>query len=347
MIVKLSMDQITIKDIARALNLSNSTVSRALKGSYQISEATQKLVKDYAVKHHYRPNVLAQSLKSRRSKSIGVIFPSVSNNFFGEVTNGIEAVASTSHYQVVIVQTNESAEKELDNIKQLILRSVDGLLISCTTQTTDTAFFQELLNDGFPIIFIDRTIGNLAAHCVVADNVDGAYQATLHLIEQGYQRIAQITSSPNVSITIQRLQGYFKALNQNNLTVEDDYIKYCQHGGMDDAEVERAVTELMQMPNPPDAILTASDRITIKCFSVLLKKGIDIPGQVALAGFSNFSAPELFNPSLTTVKQPAFEMGKAAVELMLGLLESKHPPTEFVKKVLPTELLIKSSSLKK
>ena len=338
------MEQITIKDIAKALNLSNSTVSRALKSSYQISEATQKLVKDYAELHNYRPNILAQSLKSKKSKSIGVLFPAVANNFFAEVMNGIESIANKQNYQVIISQTHESSERELENMKHLMLRSVDGLLISFASETIDVSYIEGLLDEGFPIVFFDRVIDQVNTHRVVADNAGGAFNATSHLINKGYKRIAHITSSPNISITRERLEGYYKALQKNGIPVIENYVKYCPYGGMNDDEVEAAVNELLEMKDPPDAIVTASDRITIKCFSSLKKKGIKIPGQVALAGFSNFSAPELFEPSLTTVKQPAFEIGKTAVELLLQLIESKRPIKQSDKKILATELTIRNST---
>jgi LacI family transcriptional regulator len=340
------MEQITIKDIAKALNLSNSTVSRALKSSYQISEATQQLVKDYAEQHNYRPNVLAQSLKSRKSKSIGVLFPAVANNFFAEVMNGIESIANKRSYQVIISQTHESAQRELENLKHLILRSVDGLLISFASETTDVSYISELHAEGFPIVFFDRVIDEVNAHRVVADNAGGSYNATLHLISMGYKRIAHITSSANISITNERLSGYKKALVEKGFSVNKQLIKYCSYGGMNDSEVEDAVNQLLSLSNPPDAIVTASDRITIKCFSLLKKRGINIPGQVALAGFSNFSAPELFDPSLTTVQQPAFEMGKTAVELLIQIIENKKKVIQFEKKVLATELVVRNSSIK-
>lgn len=341
------MNQITLKDIARALNLSNSTVSRALKSSYQISEATQKIVKEYAAQHNYRPNVLAQSLKSRKSKSIAVLFPAVANNFFAEVMNGIESIANKRNYQVTIAQTHESSERELENIKHLVMRSVDGLLISLSTETDDLSYINRLLDEDFPIVFFDRVIDKVNTHCVVADNVGGSYDATLHLVDMGYEKIAHITSSPNLSITKERMEGYTKALEKSGIAINNSYIKYCQYGGMYDDEVEAAVIGLLSMTDPPDAIVTASDRITIKCFSFLKRKGIKVPGQVALAGFSNFSAPELFDPSLTTVKQPAFEMGKTAVELLFQLIESKKPVKQFEKKILSTELVIRNSTIQK
>ena len=342
-----NMEKITIKDIARALNLASSTISRAMNSSYQISEATQRMVKEYAAKHNYHPNIMAQSLRGNKSRSIGVLFPTVANNFFAEVMNGIESIANKGNYQVTIAQTHESAARELEHIQHLKLRSVDGLLISLATQTTDLSYLNRLMDEGFPIVFFDRVINRGDAHCVVADNAGGSFEATCHLIQNGYKKIAHITSSANISITKERLDGYCKALNAGGIALNKNYIRYCEYGGMNDDEVETAINELLSMKEPPNAIITASDRITIKGFSVLKKLGIAIPGQVALAGFSNFSAPELFDPSLTTIKQPAFEMGKTAIELLIKQIESKKPIKQFEKKILPTELQIRNSTLRK
>lgn len=339
------MEQITIKDIAKALKFSSSTVSRALKGNHQISQATQKVVKEYAEKHNYHPNIMAQSLRGNKSRSIGVLFPAVANNFFAEVMNGIESIANKRNYQVTFTQTHESSTKELENIKHLMLRSVDGLLISLATETTELNYINNLLEERFPIVFFDRVIERVNAHCVVADNVGGSYNVTHHLIKNGYKKIAQITSSPNISITLGRLEGYYNALEEGGIANNKNYIKYCEYGGMYDEEVESAVSELFALKEPPDAIITASDRITIKCFSALKKRKIEIPSQVALAGFSNFSAPQLFEPSLTTIKQPAFEMGKTAVELLFKLIESKKPISQFETTILPTSLIVRNSTL--
>jgi LacI family transcriptional regulator len=339
-------DSITIKDIAKALNLSYSTVSRALMDSYKISDATKKLVKEYAEKNHYRPNLVAQSLKGNKSRSIGVLLCAVPNSFYAEVINGIESVASDKDYHVIITQSHESYEREQKNLEHLVWRSVDGLLVSLSTETKDISHFQKIHDQGTPIVFFDRVTDLIKTHQVVSDNVTGTYNAICHLIECGYTKIAHITSSPNISITTERLQGYWQALSENNIPFRELYIKYCPHGGMLPAEMEKAVDELLGSPEPPDAIFTASDRITIGTLSLLHKRGIKIPEQVAIAGFSNFSAPELFNPPLTTVRQPAFEMGKTATELLLQLIESKRAVTSFEKKMLPAELFIRKSTTK-
>ena len=337
-------DNITIKDIAKALNLSYSTVSRALKGNYKISEATRHLVKEYAEAHHYRPNLMAQSLKNQKSRCIGVVLCSIPNNFFAEVISGIESIAYSKDYLLIITQNLESYEREVKNLGNLTWRSVDGLLISLSTETKDISHFQKLHAQGLPMVFFDRVTDAIPAHQVITDNIGGAYQATRHLIERGYKRIATITSSPILSITRERLEGYKKALAAHNRPVRDEYIEYCPHGGMVSAEIESALQNLLQLPEPPDALLTASDRITIGSYSLIRSKGIIIPDEMAVAGFSNFNAPELFNPPLTTVRQNAFEMGKLAAELLIKQVESKILVTSFEKRVLPTELIVRSSS---
>jgi len=342
----MKLDQITIKDIAKALNLSIATVSRALRDSYKISPETKQKVVAYATAHNYRPNLMAQSLKNKKSRTIGVIISSVPNNFFAEVINGIEWVASQKDYHVIITQSHESYEKEIKNTEHLAWKSVDGLLVSLSTETCDVGHFKKLHDSGLPFVFFDRITNDIKTHLVVADNCGGAEKATQHLIEGGYKRIAHITSSVNTSITQKRLEGYFQALQLNNIPIDERYIKYCPHGGMNKEEIEIAIDELLALDNPPDALLTASDRLTIGSFSILKKRNIAIPDTIALAGFSNFSSPELFCPSLTTIHQPAFEMGKAAAELLIELIEAKRPVSTFKKIELPVELQIRDSSTK-
>lgn len=339
-------DAITIKDIARALGLSHSTVARALKGSYKISEETKRVVLAYAEEHNYRPNLFAQSLKNKQSRGIGVMIPAVPNNFFAEVIDGIEAEASAQNYHIIISQTQESYEKELKNLEHLLWRSVDGLLVSLSTETKDPAHFEALKRKGIPVVFFDRVPENLDTYKVVADNYRGSYELTRHLIASGFTRIAQITSSPHISITRERQKGYEEALMENGFVVNHDYIRYCLHGGKETSEMIQALDELLHLPQPPDALITCSDRLTIGCFSLLKARGIDIPRQMALAGFSNFHAPELFCPSLTTVVQPAFDMGRTAMHLLLQLIESKRPVQPFENIVLPVQLFTRASTKK-
>lgn len=335
---------ITIKDIAKALDLAPSSVARALKGSYKIGEATTKRVQAYAKAHNYRPNLMAQSLKNKQSRSVGVMLSSIPNNFYAEVINGIESVASSSNYHVMISQSHESYQKEIKGLENLKWKLVDGLLVSLSNETEDLQHFETVMQQGTPVVFFDRIPENIKTHKVVVDNESGSYQLVKHLLNEGYKRIAHITSAPQISITQTRLNGYAKALTEAGLPVDESRIKYCLHGGGSEAEVRQAVEELLQLKNPPDAITTASDRITIKVFEILKDKGLNIPAQMAIGGFSNFSAPQLFCPSLTTVVQSAFDMGRVAMELLLQLIESKRPVKTFQTIVLPTELKIRNST---
>jgi DNA-binding LacI/PurR family transcriptional regulator len=339
-------ETVTIKDIAKALGLSTSTVSRALRGSYEISPETKKLVLEYAEKINYRPNPIALSLKERRSRSIGVVVTEIANNFFSQAINGIESIAYNRGYHVIISQTHESYERENVTIQHLASRSVDGLLISLSNETTDFTHLKQLHEKGLPIVFFDRITDEIRTHKVTANNFNGAFDSTQHLIQQGCKNIAHITNSPNLSITKERLEGYKKALEQNNIPFNDKLVQYCYHGGMIYAEIEEAVNRLWKSNQKPDALLAASDRITTSCVTALKNANIKIPDDLLLIGFTNTNMAELINPPLSAVRQPAFEMGQVATELLIQIIESKRPITDFETRMLDTELFTRNSSQK-
>lgn len=343
----MNFDAITIRDIARELHLSVSTVSKALRDSYEISEKTKKLVMEFAQKHNYRPNPMAQSLKKGHSKSIGIVVSSIDNQFFSQVINGMESEAYSQGYNVIITQSHESYDLEVQNVSHLIHRAIDGLLISIATETADVEHLRRLQQQGLPIVFFDRVSNEIDTHKVIVDNLGGAYQATMHLLASGYKNIAHITSSVTSSVTTQRLAGYVDALVESGIEVNEQYIKYCLHGGLNLDELEQAIDELMRTEPRPDAILTASDRITTSTMTLLHKKNIRIPQDVALVGFSNTVLADVLNPSLTSVHQPAFEIGRKATEMLLSIINSKRPITEFENVILPTELFIRNSSANK
>jgi LacI family transcriptional regulator len=340
-------EAITIKDIAKALGLSTSTVSRALRGSHEISSDTKKLVIEYAEQFNYRPNPIALSLKERRSRSIGVVVCEIANNFFSQAINGIESIAYNRGYHVIISQSHESYEREIVNVEHLASRSVDGLLVSLSTETNHIEHFKNLHDKGFPIVFFDRITDDIETHKVVADNYKGAYDATQHLIDRGYKKIAHLSSASHLSISKERLDGYKAALTDNKIPINEQHIKNCDHGGMIYKELEDAVKSLVQLKDKPDAIFSAGDRLTVSCLTALKAIGLKVPEDIALVGFSNSPLVELLNPSLTAVKQPAFEMGQAATELLIKLIESKRAVTEFDTVVLQTELIVRDSSAKK
>jgi len=338
-------DTVTIKDIAKALNFSTSTVSRALRGSYEISAETKKLVLEYAEKMNYRPNPIALSLKERRSRAIGVVVSEIANNFFSQAINGIESIAYNRGYHVIITQSHESAEREKVNVEHHASRSVDGLLISLSNETTDLSYLKELHEKGLPIVFFDRITDEIDTHKVTANNYLGALHATEHLIFQGFKRIAHITNSLSLSITTERLNGYTEALRKHNIPFNESLVKYCSHGGMILEEIKEAIEELFKGKTKPDAVFCASDRITTLCFGVL--KNLKPKRNIGLTGFTNTKVGELFDPPLTVVRQPAFEIGQTATELLIQMIESKRPVVDFETKILDTELIIRESSLKK
>ena len=340
----MKFEAITIKDIAKALGLSTSTVSRALRDSYEISPETKKLVLEYAEKNNYHPNPIALSLKERRSRSIGVIVCEIANSFFSQVINGIESIACNNGYNVIIAQSRESFDREMLNLQYLTSRSIDGLIISVSTETKDFRYLKELHQKGLPIVFFDRIVSEIETHKVIADNYKGAYDATMHLINCGYRRIAAISNPELLSITKERLAGYKAALSDHGIEVNDSLIKYCQHGGMIVSEVEEVIRELLKMKPGPDAIFASADKLTTGCLRILKAREVRVPTDMGLLGFSNTDLTDLLDPPLSIIKQPAFEMGEVAMNLLLQLIESKRPVTDFETRVLSTELLIRDST---
>jgi LacI family transcriptional regulator len=341
----MKFDTVTIKDIAKALNLSTSTVSRALRGSYEISSETKKLVLEYAEKINYRPNPIALSLKERRTRAIGVVVSEIANNYFSQAINGIESIAYNKGYHVIITQSHESQAREMVNVQHLAARGVDGLLISLSSETVDLGYIKELHEKGLPIVFFDRITDEIETHKVIANNYLGAFHATEHLIYQDFKRIAHVTSSPYLSITKERLKGFQDALAKHNIPFNESLVKYCPHGGMITAEVEDAITGLFKGKVKPDALFAAGDRLTTVCLGVL-KTGKP-KKDIGFTGFTNTQLGDLFSPTLTAVRQPAFDIGQTATELLMQIIESKRPITDFETRVLETSLFIRESSQKR
>jgi LacI family transcriptional regulator len=244
---------------------------------------------------------------------------------------------------VIISQSHESYDREILDLQYLSSRGVDGILISVSTETSDYEHIRKLHERGLPIVLFDRIAPGINTHTIIVDNFKGAYEATEHLITNGYKRIAAISTSEFLSITTERVAGYKEALQSNGITVNNEYIKHCFYGGMVFAEVEEAINQLMTLKEPPEAIVTLSDKLTIGSLRTFKRRGLRIPDNIAIVGFSNSDLSELTDPALTVVRQPAFEMGKAATELLLQLIESKRPVTEFEKRILSPEFIVMES----
>ncbi|SKB58474.1 transcriptional regulator, LacI family [Parapedobacter luteus] len=330
---------ITIKDIAQALELSPSTVSRALSDSYEINEETKKRVIEYAEKHNYRRNPMASSLRQGRSYSIGVVVCEVANSFFSQAIDGIESVAYGKGYHVIISQSHDAYEREVVNMQHLANRAVDGLLISMSAETKDFSHIVNLHEQGLPIVFFDRIIDAFETHTVTSNNREGAMKATQSLIDRGFRKIAHLANAPHLSITAERLEGYEDALRQNGLALDESFIRCCHHGGRIQQEVEEAVRYFLSLPERPDAVFVASDRLSMGCLSAYNKLAPKSE-HPAVAGFSNSDVLDLLQPNFTCVRQPAFEMGRMAMEMLIQLIESRYPVYDFENVVLQTELMM-------
>ncbi len=339
----MSKQTVTIKELAKELGISKSTVSRALRDSSEIGEETKRRVLELARARHYSPNPVALSLLNHRTYSIGVIVPDIANPFFSSVIGGIEDVAYQRGYQVMIYQSHDAYEREVSSVRHIASRRADGLLISIASGTKDHEHFRELAEGSIPVVFFDRAVEEIQTHKVLVDDYGGAFQATEHLIREGCKKIAHIAGHMNLAISRNRAQGYKDALIRYGLEVREEWIltgEFKHEVGME------AAYQLMALKQRPDAIFAASDRIALGVHSALRQLGYRMPGDVALMGFSDLAISSLVDPPLSTMVQPTFEMGQQAAVLLLDLIESKKPPILFETRVLKPELMIRKSSQK-
>lgn len=338
--------QVTIKDIAKELGISPSTVSRALKDHPDISPATKKAVKELAEKLNYQPNSIALSLRQSKSNTIGVIIPEIVHFFFSTVISGIEDVAYDAGYSVIVSQSNESYEREVMDTKALFNNRVDGMLISMSRETTNFDHFKSIYDRGMPMVFFDRICDGLETSKVIVDDFDGAFKATEHLIKQGYQRIAHLGGPSNLSISRQRLDGYKAALKQYNMPIDESMI-LADHSSDDDQNAKEITSMLLDSPKPPDALFAINDIAALGAMMAVKERGLSIPKDFAIVGFSNWRFTSMTDPAMTTVDQPGFAMGQEAARLLIKEIEAKEDKIiEPETKVLKTNLLVRASSVR-
>lgn len=336
--------QATIKDIARELNVSSSTVSRALKNYPGISEETKQRVKDMAKKLHYRPNALALSLRKSQSLTIGVIIPEVVHFFFSTVISGIEEVAHKRGYNVILSQTNEKLEREKGSLETMISNQIAGFLVSYSKETNDFEHFQILHDQGYPLVFFDRVPDIPNAINVMVDDYKGSYDAVSHLIEQGYTQIAHLSGPKNLPISKERERGYRDALKYHGMPVREELIAACPQGT--DAEGKEIALQLLQNLTPgPDAFFGNNDMAAVGAMKACRELGLSVPQEVGIVGFSNWQFASMIDPGLSSVSQPGFEIGVQATELLLDIIENKILPETITSPItLTTELVIRKSS---
>ncbi|MGM0945699.1 MAG: LacI family DNA-binding transcriptional regulator [Bacteroidota bacterium] len=342
----MKIGQATIKDIARELNVSSSTVSRALKDYPGISDETKRKVKEVAEKLNYRPNAIALSLRKSRSFTIGVIIPEVVHFFFSTVISGIEEVAYSRGYNVILTQTNEKLTREKSSIETMLSNQIDGFLVSYSKETTDFEHFSKLLDQGYPIVFFDRVPDIPKAINVMVDDYQGAYDAVTHLIQQGYQRIAHLAGPRNLTISQERERGYRDALTNHGISIDPKMIVECPIGT--DDESQKITRELYEKSSvKPDAFFANNDMAAVGAMLACKALGMKVPEEVGIVGFSNWQFCSMIDPSLSSVAQPGFNMGAKATEILLDIIEKKVDPDKINLPVtLDTELLIRKSSVR-
>ncbi|WP_200974668.1 LacI family DNA-binding transcriptional regulator [Echinicola sp. 20G] len=334
--------QVTIRDIALKLKISISTVSRALRDSPEIKLETRKKVLAMAEKLNYSPNVVAQSLRVNKTKTLGIVVPQLASHFFASNISGIQDTAYSRGYNVMICQSNESFDQEKSDIRTLISSRVDGLLISLSRETSSYEHLENLIDREIPFVLFDRIHEGLPVSTVIVDDTVGAYKVTKHLIEQGCRRIAFMSGPEEMYISKKRMAGYEKALNEYGIEVDFALVK---HSDLTIESTQNLVQELLNLEKRPDAIFAINDPVAIDVMKFLKSKGLKIPSDVALVGFTNMPVSDALEPSLTTVDQPAYEMGKLAAN---NLLDQLMNPEDFKPQtiVLDTELIVRKSSQK-
>jgi LacI family transcriptional regulator len=339
-------NSVTLKDIAKALNLSISTISKALNDSHEIGAETKLKVLDYAKKHHYSPNRMAKGLKEGKSRSIGVVVCSLDNNVVAQMLDGIHKTATDRSYQIIIMQSKESEKLESACIELLYAGGVDGILISPAYETVNFSYLIALQKSGLPIVLFDRLIDQINTHKVGADNFKGAYDATVHLINNGYKDIAHLNTNTILSIATDRLNGYKQALVDNGIKYRPELLRSCNYTDANklNDDLEQALKYYMALKDKPDAIFTATDQISTRCLVLLNKLGYSIPNDIALIGFTNTELADAMNPPLSTVHQPAFEIGQLAAEKLLSLIERKNLNEDYETILLPTHIKVRASS---
>ena len=337
-----NQSETTIHDIAKKLNIAASTVSRALNNNPVISEPTRKLIEKTAREMGYRPNSLAANFRTKRTNMIGVVLPLINRHFFSSVISGIEEVAYNQGFAVTISQSNDNFEKEEKIVQALFSNRVDGLIVSVGMQTQSFDHLKLFSQRNIPLVFFDRVADEIDADKIVVDDYRGGFKATEHLIQQGGKKIAHIGGPLNVTIYRDRLAGYKDALHKAGLPVDKSMLI---HNSLTREDGTNAIKKLLQNKTKPDAIFCANDTTALSVIIYLKDNGIIVPYDMLVVGFSNEPFSEVVTPSISTIRQPGFEMGKKAAELLIRQIKNKDKPVRFQTFVMPTELIVRESSV--
>lgn len=330
------MAKVNLKKLAKELNLSVSTVSRALSDSHEISQSTKLKVLSLAEKLHYHPNPYARSLRKRNSNTVAIIIPEIENVFFALAINGIEEIAQQNGYHVLIYITHENVSKEIEFVNHLLSGRVDGVIMSLSGETGNISHINELLKNEIPIVFFDRICEQAETVKVTTNDYESGLLATKHLIDRGCKKICYLGYANSLSIGIHRLNGHLDALRQNNISINEDYILNCS-SDHDDSFFK--IKKLLESENRPDGIFASVEQLALISYEACADLNLKIPEDIKLISFSNSKMASLLNPPLTAIVQPAFNIGMEAAKALFEVLNKKK------KSSLENKTIILSSSL--
>ncbi|MCY7291865.1 MAG: LacI family transcriptional regulator [Ferruginibacter sp.] len=330
-----------LKDLAKELNLSISSVSRALRDSKEISTATKKKVLAKAKELNYHANPFASNLRRQKSKTIAVVIPEIANNFFSLAINGAESYAQKKGFHVLIYQTHDDVQQEISIAKHLQNGRVDGVLISLSSQTEDTKHLQDLKNKGIPIVFFDRVAEDIDAPKITTNDYESGYNAAEHLIENGCKNIAFLSISNKLFIANNRMNGYLNALKKHGIKKDKKFIINCD---TDKEKNNILIKDLLQRRDRPDAIFACVEELAVATYVICEGLKINIPNELKLISFSNLQTAEILNPALTTITQPAYEIGSEAASVLFKLLENKDAVLPSTNIVLKSTLIVRKST---
>ncbi|AKQ45178.1 LacI family transcriptional regulator [Rufibacter radiotolerans] len=334
---------ITIYDIARELNLSPTTISRALNDHPAVNKKTKQRISDAAAQMGYRSNFFASNLRKQHTNTIGLIVPRLDSPFHSAVISGIEKVLNEEGYNLIISQSLETFQKEKSNAKTMFDSRVDGLLVSLSFETEDLQHFEPFINRGIPVVFYDRVAEHRNCTNIVIDNLQAAHKATSHLIEQGCTNIVHITGNLKRNVYADRLKGFKYALLDHGLPFSEDQVIL---GEMTEAAGQKAASQILAMSPRPDGIFVSNDTCAVSCIKALKQAGLSVPQDIAVIGFNNDAISRVIEPNLTTITNPGQEMGEVAVKVLLLQINGtgERIPGNTIN--LRSELIVRESSLK-
>lgn len=334
---------ITMKDIARDLGVSVATVSRALKDSPRISEAKRREIQEYAREHNFLPNVIAETLRKSRvqpNKVIGVIVPQFIHYYFASILKGVEEKASRRGYRIMVAQSDDKYEREVEICKSFYANKCCGIIVSMAKNTTKYDHFQKLIDMGIPLVFYDRICTGVNASRVVVDDYMGAYTAVTHLIDTGCRKIAYYGMVQSMEIDKNRFNGYEDALRKHGLKPNPDWLRKCDNR----ADAEVVTPEILAQPDHPDAFFAINDDTAIGILYSAKKMGFDVPDEISICGFTNGNRAKACNPMLTTVEQRGVMVGEEAANILMGQVEGSLPMDKVEKRVVRTRLIIRGTT---